>query len=273
MFACAPSLMQNDPRSVASPRPPDAPSPALSHQDTSHTMTARDPSPAADSLLSSAAEAEADDRLVDALRGYRALLNIDPKHEAALLGIGRISLLFERYEEALLDFTSVLMRNPKSSEAYRGRGLCYLNQGLPDKALKDLALAITLDPLAVEPLLSHGQAALDLQLWDAAEHSLRAALAIDPLDPDVCLELARCLLIANRGDTPELEHLFSLITPSFDPDDGLLSLLRAELLARTGHVTTAMRLLARSLQLEPELSEEAFRFPAISTLLLSEDHE
>jgi tetratricopeptide (TPR) repeat protein len=236
-------------------------------------MTARDDTSPAASLLATATAAEAADRLVDALRAFRALLDIDPKHEPALLGIGRISLLFERYDEALLNFTAVLTRNPACAEAYRGRGLCYLNQGLPDQALSDLARAVSLSPNSLEPLLSLGQASLELRRWDDAERSLRAAYALDPDDPDVCLELARCLLLSDRGAPSDIGALLTAAAPAFPPDDGLFTLLRAELLARQGHRPTAIRLLNRALQLEPELSDDVFRFPTLASLLLSDPND
>lgn len=222
-------------------------------------------------LLLSASDAEANDRLVDALRAYRSVLDLDPRSEPALLGVGRISLLFEKYEEALIDFTAVLTRNPLCAEAFRGRGLCYFNTGLPDKGLADLSRAVSLAPSDPEPLLSLGQIALELDLFDQAESALRSALALSPSDPDISLDLARCLLLSSHPALPDIALLLSSSSQSFGSDDPLILLLSAELHARHHRHGLARRLLAQALHKEPELTEDAFRLPALSQLLLADN--
>jgi len=231
-------------------------------------------------LIANAQAAEEDTRWADALRDYRAVLVQQPTHIDALLGIGRVALLFEHFDEALTDFTKVLVQDPNNAEALRGRGLCYFHGGQEVRALDDLCRAVALAPHAIEPLLSCGQIAAALGHWDEAIQLLQRAMDLAPNDGDVALELAQGLLSKAAEEATGSSAQHELLTRAKDalehatrafPDDALTHLLEAERMFLEGDVLSARQLMTRALQSDPSLKDWIVERPTLQEVsVLSE---
>ena len=216
--------------------------------------------------------AEESGQVVEALRAYRRALQKDRRCEPAALGMGRLCLLFERYEEALTEFTGVLLRRSTSVEALRGRGLCYFHMGQEARGIEDLTRAVSLDPDAVEVRLSRGQLLEALGDLALAEEDLRHALTLAPSDADVALELVRCLLLtpeAREGDADALEEIRSLtdVARSQLGDDAMVLLLDAELAMLEGDRSIARLLLDIALVQDKSAEAEALSREALRGLV------
>ena len=218
--------------------------------------------------LNDALDAEAQGRFVDALKHYLSLLKINPRHEEALLGVGRVRLLLGKFDAAVEDFTAVLVGNPLSAEGYRGRGVPFFNKGLIDKAFDDMDKAIGLAPDDLDIRLSRGQIARDLGALDIAVRDLERAHRLAPHDADVNLELARCILrredAADRVD--EVEALLTVAARGFGMDDPLIGLLELAVRRLRGATVDKAAILAFAAE-DEEVADEVSEIPILTAIV------
>ena len=71
----------------------------------------------------------------EAENSFRQVLQIQPENVAALLGVARLSIAQDRFEEAANQLQKVLQRAPGDSEALDSLGLCYMNLDRQDEAI------------------------------------------------------------------------------------------------------------------------------------------
>lgn len=214
-----------------------------------------------------ALQAESEERLVDALRGFRDALGLEPTHEEALLGVARLSYVFGDLQEALEDYSGVLTRNPRCAEAYRGRAWCLFAIGEAEKALQDVHRAIALEPAELESWFSRGQLQLEMGLFDDAERDFRYVLEHLPQDADAALELARCLVerarFAGSTDAEVLDEVAALCERAREGlgEDGMIRLIEAERAVVLGDTEGAAEHLHVALTLDAELVHEVAERP------------
>ena len=77
-----------------------------------------------------------------ARRSYEGALQLDPKYEGALQGLGDIYSEMGLYEKTIEYYSRVLALSPGDRHSYYERGRAYKKEGRPLEALKDFRSAI-----------------------------------------------------------------------------------------------------------------------------------
>ncbi|MCA9175384.1 MAG: tetratricopeptide repeat protein [Planctomycetales bacterium] len=81
-----------------------------------------------------------------AASSYARALQIDPKHEAALLSFARLYDRHDRFEEANKLYVQAVEHHPESARSHNDYGLCLVRQGDTPTGLRELARAVELSP-------------------------------------------------------------------------------------------------------------------------------
>jgi tetratricopeptide (TPR) repeat protein len=142
-------------------------------------------------------------RLDEAITRYHRILQLDPDHQAARLGLAATLLQTRRYEEALPCLEALLQRDPDSGEVLILLAQCRDALGQPDEAEQILDQVLAQAPHHPAALAERGRLALRHRQLEAAETWLRLSLAYVPGNFQARYHLEQCLL--QRGDIAEAE--------------------------------------------------------------------
>src|SRR6266699_1733069 len=142
----------------------------------------------------------------EAYRAYASAIELLPGNTRSYLGMGRLLLAADMYNEARLRAELVLDRDPHNVEALLLYGRALNRQGRFKEALGafNTALAIDARPAIYDGL---GQAKMGLGDPKGAEAAYREAAEKNPRSVEARVSLAQFLLTANRTREAEQEVL------------------------------------------------------------------
>jgi tetratricopeptide (TPR) repeat protein len=81
-----------------------------------------------------------------AIREFKIVIEKDPRHFSAYIGLGGAHLLMKNWDEAITTLTEAVSLQPDSSIAHTNLGLALMNAKLLDKAIAEFKNAIRLWP-------------------------------------------------------------------------------------------------------------------------------
>jgi tetratricopeptide (TPR) repeat protein len=150
------------------------------------------------------------DREYDAaIEAYRAVLNIDPRHTAALNNMGSALLDLGRFVEAERHFRGALSIDPDFVEAHRNLGDVLRLRGYLGESETSLRRAIKLKPNSLDALCSLGLTLTSLGATHDAKGRFRKVLKSKPRHVIALHGLGQIALMEGRWD--EAEKLFEQI--------------------------------------------------------------
>jgi protein O-GlcNAc transferase len=185
----------------------------------------------------------------DAEAAYRRVLQLNPRREAALLGLAG-QLIKRREGEAARD---LLMRccgiAPGRAEAWDALGLALMQTGDKPAAESAFAEAHRLSPQTMEYALRRVEAACAVGSGEALLAWIDAAGEDDPLNP--VLRTARGVLLDRLGRRPEALDELEAAT-ILAPGSKVPAILFGEMLARSNRLYEAEAALRRAGELDPD---------------------
>lgn len=203
---------------------------------------------------------------------FLAVREGDPSSAAAALGLARIALIEERYEQAMLWSRRVLALQPRADVAHHHLGLAYRALGDHQRALEHLALArhhevVFADPLTDDLAEIVRGAAIQAKHGVEAMRAGRYQLAARHFERAVEIEgggahrynLARSLSEGGRTELA-LAELRWLTAELPDHRDGQFNL--ASLLAQAGDAAGAERHFRRVVEIDPDDAEARIEWAA-----------
>ncbi len=128
-------------------------------------------------LLATALEKEG--RTDDAMEMYRKILKIDKDNLEAYLGLGRINMSLEKYEDAKDAYEFAYRIAPHRKDVCENLSFVYEKLGNQSEALRYLDLAIEIEPENKYLWTRKGQLLLKAEKYDEAKRAFEKALSID----------------------------------------------------------------------------------------------
>ncbi len=153
-----------------------------------------------DALLGLAVAARERNGYGEADRLLRRALADRPASVAALLEHGRVLWTLRKFAEAAECFRQALALEPGSAEAHNGLGVACITLDQLDEAQAHLAIAVALAPARPQFHVCLGCALMRLQRPDQALDRFDAALALRPDDPDTLHNRSDALVELGRFD-------------------------------------------------------------------------
>jgi tetratricopeptide (TPR) repeat protein len=144
-----------------------------------------------------------------AIEAYRAVLNIDPRHAAALNNMGSALLDLGRFVEAERNFRGALSIDPNFVEAHRNLGDVLRLRGYLAASEASLRHAVKLKPNSMDALCSLGLTLASLGATHDAKGRLRKVLKSKPRHVAALQGLGQIAFMEGRWD--EAEKLFEQI--------------------------------------------------------------
>jgi tetratricopeptide (TPR) repeat protein len=86
----------------------------------------------------------------EARKEYRTAVALDPRSEAAILGLGFVSFMQQKWDLALDYYKEVLTFNPSSADAHYGVGRVFLELNHLTEAVSEFRKTLELDPTFYE---------------------------------------------------------------------------------------------------------------------------
>ena len=196
-------------------------------------------------------------RLDEAIARYRRILQLDPEHQAARLGLAAVLIDTRRYEEALPHLEALRQSEPHNGEVLTLLAQCQDALGQAAAAEETLDQALARNPHHPAALAERGRLALSRGQLEAAEAWLRLSLVHAPGNLQARYQLGQCLL--QQGNVAEAEkqqqmmkqlerdqkrlHQILMEEMSQKPHDPALQQEAAMILLRSGDEEGALRLL------------------------------
>ncbi len=128
-------------------------------------------------LLAGALEKE--QRIDDALEMYRRILKEDNSNIEAYMGLGRINLSLEKYEEAKDAYEMAYRIDPHRRDICENLAFVYEKFGNLKESLRYLDMAIEMEPNNKFLWTKKGQILLAMEKYDEAKRAFEKALSID----------------------------------------------------------------------------------------------
>ena len=135
--------------------------------------------PQVDALVESANEAKKVGKIDVAISTLKTAVSLDPRHEGALVALGRAYGVKQDYDSAEKTFLDLLVKVPKSLSGHRFLALTYLRRGNATKALDYTQKAIALNPRDWESHHLLAEVQLAAGAYDKAVAAEQAVLALD----------------------------------------------------------------------------------------------
>ncbi|MCH7761248.1 fused MFS/spermidine synthase [candidate division TA06 bacterium] len=190
-----------------------------------------------------------ENRREEAIAEYQKVQKIAPDHLGARYNLALLYHHETRYEEAIQEYETILQIDPSYADALAGIGITY-------NALDQTELAITVfeeahrlqpqDPLILYNL---GEIYREGKQYMKAREAWEKALKLDPHNAKVHAALGALFAIQGSLEVAEVEFLLALKTNPLDHETlGNLGILYA----RLGDRSSAIQMLERALQLDPE---------------------
>ncbi|HYD57559.1 MAG TPA: tetratricopeptide repeat protein [Burkholderiales bacterium] len=154
--------------------------------------------PSLDELMHLAREREQAGDLVAARENFQAILDREPRHVAALVGLGKLHDREGRHADAAGCFRAALSAEPDNGDAYHCLGVTLSNADRHGEAEETFRQGLGIEPDAVHLLVGRAAALIRLGRTQDARASLERALRVAPSHAEayfglahVCLEEAR----------------------------------------------------------------------------------
>lgn len=142
-------------------------------------------------------------RMDDAARRYREILDVEPDHADALLGLATAESAMQRWGQAEPLYSRLIKRDERHVDALEGRGLCLIRLRNPAAAKADLERTVAIDPTRWRAWQGLGLLADLGRDGAAAEKAYRKALDIMPAHPGLLNNLGYSLILSRRYDEAE----------------------------------------------------------------------
>ena len=185
-------------------------------------------------------------------RTYRAILQQDPTHPAALCNLGAVLARQDRYEEAAKCYAVCLAAHPDYPDAHYNFANLYRRVGQLREAVAGYQACLRANP-------NHGSAAFNMGLAyaglgdpTAAAAAFRQTIALEPENPDAHSRLGDVLL--RTGNTAEGVEAFRKAVALRPNDPRALNNL-ALAVSNAGRPAEALELLDKALALNPDYAE------------------
>ena len=187
-------------------------------------------------------------RLGEAEALYRRVLEVEPRHAAALTMLGTAYAQRRNSAEAARLFEQSLEVDPFQVNALYNRGIVLAELKRFDEALASYDRALALKPDNPEILNNRGSALAELKRLEAALESYNRAIAIKPEYPEALLN--RGIVLAGLGRHEEALASYDRAL-AVTNDDAILHLNRANVLAELRRHGEAVDGYDRAIGLEP----------------------
>jgi superkiller protein 3 len=141
--------------------------------------------------------AQVEQDVTEAIRSFRRVLEIDPRHALARYNLALVLKRADRLAEALEELSRALAIDPRP-EVHYTMGIIFWHQGDLDRAASALGAAVTAEPRYADAHYALGAVLKARRDWTGATASLRRAIALQPDLPAAHYTLAQVLQL--RGD-------------------------------------------------------------------------
>ncbi len=178
-----------------------------------------------------------------------------------LLGLGRIALLMQKFDDARQLFDAVITLFPKCAEAFTLRGLIEEQAERLDEAARFHAQALSLDPALALAHFNQGRTFALREQWDLAAASFQLALQHGATNVELKVQLGTALFRAKRS-SDALKVLALTVQSHPKHLDAILTL--ADVLVETGSLELAAELLDNAKPRLPDVPLIASRRAAIA---------
>ncbi len=195
---------------------------------------------------------------------YRRVLESDPDHEEARLGLAVALLMGNNFAEAAEQFERVLQCQPDNLRVRTGLAECRAGLDQNDEALRLVEDVLAQQPGFPAALSLRGQLALKSGQWTQAESWLRQAIRRNPMDHRARYSLILCLERNGQEEArrerrrlqqmeEDLERYKEIVTKEIvqRPTDPALHCTLGQLLLRSGQHEGGIRWLQSALRLDP----------------------
>ncbi len=174
--------------------PPPAAAPEAPQESEGMTVTLPKP-PGDDKAVCGSVEGlRATDREAACRRLLEAGIADDTPHYNVLMDLGRALYDQERYEDALKSYRAAVDIDPEYFGAFQMIGRVSLDHDQPKQALEALEQAVRLDPKQADSLFYRGAAKRRLGDFESAADDTARAVAMNPDQPDYAEEIGLLLL-------------------------------------------------------------------------------
>ncbi len=196
-----------------------------------------------------AIEAISAGRLDEAERLYRRILQQHPDFIEATMGLARVAMARERWEEAIPKLEAVLARVPDQYQARYDLGVALTKLGRYDEAVTAFREAVPYDPQPPDALINLARALRRAGHPGEAATTFDKALTMRPHDTALACEAAESLALAGHPEEA-LSRLQRLAAAA--PGDARVLFDLAQVRLRTGDEAGAVEALRSMLATAPE---------------------
>jgi tetratricopeptide (TPR) repeat protein len=163
-------------------------------------------------LLTGAIELHQNNRLPEAEKRYRRILQVEPQHAEALHLMGVIAYQQDRHQEALEMISKAIENEPLNPKFHNNLGLIFEALNQTSNAVQSYQQALHLDPVFADACNNLGNALKKEGRIDAAMGHFQKALDLEPQMPEAHLNLG--ITMAGKGDleaaTVHYQHAIDL---------------------------------------------------------------
>lgn len=131
-------------------------------------------------LLQNATELERSNKLLEALKLYKKIIELDPKNAHNYNAVAVIFYKLHLYKEAMLTFIETIKLNPNHAEAHSNLGALYAKMKNYKKAIQLYKRSIHLKPKYSGAYTNLGNALNKTDAHEEAVHFHHIAIALDP---------------------------------------------------------------------------------------------
>ena len=154
-------------------------------------------------MLTEAARAQEQGRIYDAVRGFEAVLKLDPIQAAAWHHLGLLKNQLGAPQEAIEYLQRAIKVEPRDPVCYNNLGNVFRAEGRFDEALEAYKAAIALDGRYVNALFNTGVVLANRTRFDHAIGYLEQASRLSPRDVQIWEEIGRVYLRLQKTDAAE----------------------------------------------------------------------
>ncbi len=116
----------------------------------------------------------------EAANYYKAILEIEPTHEQALLGLANAHMQQAEWALAKSTYDKIIRNNSRMTDAFYNKGLLYLEQDSVELAIDHFNITTQIDPSYTQGYLYRAICHELLEEWDMANNDYENVLGLDP---------------------------------------------------------------------------------------------
>jgi predicted O-linked N-acetylglucosamine transferase (SPINDLY family) len=202
-----------------------------------------------DELFRQAIECFRGGQLDDAERHFRALLDQQPNHVAALNILGILLASMQKFSDAEPVLQSALKLNSSSDVTFYNYGIVLKGLGRPAEALQQFDKALAINPAVAETWNNRGTVQNDLERYEAAVSDFDRALSLAPDNPAALCNKAKSLGQLDRHDEALAAYQRAIELNPGQPDTWIAS---GDVLGKLRRHDEAVAAFARASALKPD---------------------